>query len=206
METALLEPPMLLLAAGSANQKQFVSLPHVRGVSVLLLSALTVSADHPLTLKISEEPVMTGSDVTLYCENVNGDFVKAYFYFNGTKRGSEPQHMFTIHKVQQSDEGLYSCSTDEDGKSPQVWLRVKDPPTTFDPPHTTSSSTMSNSHTTTVYTPTAFNYTDDTDSSSFPIITVVAVLCSLVLVVFGFVQLWRKQTGMNIIRFRLEPD
>ncbi|KAK2863617.1 hypothetical protein Q5P01_003150 [Channa striata] len=139
------------------------SVPLLLGVSVLLLSGLTVSADHPLTLKFSEYPVMTGSDVTLYCENVNGDFVKAYLFFNETKRGSEPQNMFTIHKVQRSDEGLYSCSTDEDGKSPQVWLRVQDPPTTSGPRHTTTSSTAS---TTTLDTASGFNNTGASDTSS----------------------------------------
>ncbi|KAF3698456.1 hypothetical protein EXN66_Car014137 [Channa argus] len=121
------------------------SVPLLLGVSVLLLSGLSVSADHPLVLTFSEDPVMTGSDVTLYCENKNGDFVKAFFYFNDTKLGSDPRNMFTIHKVQRADEGLYSCFTDEDGKTPESRLRVRDPTTTSDP------------HTTTVYTATAFN-------------------------------------------------
>ncbi|KAF3698453.1 hypothetical protein EXN66_Car014134 [Channa argus] len=165
-------------------------------VSVLLLFGLTVSADHPLVLKFSEDPVMTGSDVTLYCENKNGDFVKAFFYFNDTKLGSDPRNMFTIHKVQRADEGLYSCFTDEDGKTPESRLRVRDPPPTSDPQTTT-----------TVYTATAFNNNKAnatvSSSSTLPV-PVVAALGSLgilfflvlfFLVVVGLVQLWRKQEG-----------
>ncbi|XP_067379643.1 uncharacterized protein [Channa argus] len=188
----------------------------VLGLSVLLLllllSGLIVSADHhQVVLKFSEDPVLTGSDVTLYCEKkTKGDAVKAYFYFNETKLGSEPKIMFTISKVQQSDEGLYSCSTDVHGQSPQSRLRVRDPPPTSDPhtttssttsdPHTTTSSTTSDPHTTASYAATAFNTTDVIAPSSFPIITVVAVVCSLVLLILvlvGCLQLWRKQTGRN---------
>ncbi|KAF3698460.1 hypothetical protein EXN66_Car014141 [Channa argus] len=134
------------------------------GVSVLL-SGFTVSADHLLVLKFSEDPVMTGSDVTLQCKKTIGDFVEAYFFFNETKLVSDPKIVFIIHKVQRSDEGFYSCSTDVHGKSPQVQLRVRDPPTTSDPHTTTSSTTSDPQTTTTVYTATAFNNTEATAST-----------------------------------------
>ncbi|KAK2828363.1 hypothetical protein Q5P01_019397 [Channa striata] len=93
--------------------------------SVSLLLGTRHRANPPLTLRFSENPVMTGSDVTLTCEKTtNGGAVKAYFHING-KVVSHPVVTFTISKVQQSDKGLYSCSTDEDGKAPQVWLKVK---------------------------------------------------------------------------------
>ncbi|XP_026180858.1 uncharacterized protein LOC113140939 [Mastacembelus armatus] len=110
------------------------------GVSVLLLSGLTVSAGS-LQVQIPSSPVLTGSDVTLHCLKTNGDIVRAYFYVNETRLGNDLRVGFTISKVQQSDEGLYWCATDESGSSPRSWLRVKDPPpTTSDPPTTSSSS------------------------------------------------------------------
>ncbi|XP_067379536.1 uncharacterized protein [Channa argus] len=166
---------------------------------LLLLSGLTVSADHRLVLKFSENPVMTGSDVTLYCvKQTKGDAVKAYFYFNETKLVSDPKIVFIIHKVQHSNEGFYSCATGAYGKSPESWLRVRDPPTTSDP-HTTTSSTTSDPQTTALYTATAFNNTDVSASSSV-IIIVVIVLCSLVLLILvmsGCLQLCRKQRGQT---------
>ncbi|XP_067379531.1 uncharacterized protein [Channa argus] len=178
----------------------------------LLLPAVTVCADHPLVLKIPKRPVMTGSDVSLYCEKRNGDFLKAFFYVNETLLASILQQRFTIHNVKRSDEGLYSCSTYEYKKSPQSWLRVRDPPTTSDP-HIITSSTTSDPHIITLYTapvnlsllPNA-SFPPPPVSSTFPsptrplLITIIAVLGSLVFVVLLFmvvvelVQLSRKQT------------
>ncbi|XP_067379645.1 uncharacterized protein [Channa argus] len=153
------------------------------GVSVLL-SGFTVSADHPLVLKFSDYPVMTGSDVTLYCEKkTKGDAVEAYFYFNENLLQTDLDVRFTIHKVQRSHEGLYSCSTDLLGKSPESRLRVRDPPPTSAPPHTTTSSTNSNPHTITVYSPTstALNHTDDPVSlSRTPLLIMVRVFLHVV--------------------------
>ncbi|KAF3698454.1 hypothetical protein EXN66_Car014135 [Channa argus] len=101
--------------------------------------------DKDLILEIPALPVLTGSDVTLSCRNRNGDKVKAYFYKNGKVTEDK------LQRVQQSDEGLYSCFTDEDGKSADSRLRVRDPPPTSAPQTTTSSTT------TTVYAATSFN-------------------------------------------------
>ncbi|KAL4009435.1 hypothetical protein ACER0C_003287 [Sarotherodon galilaeus] len=59
-------------------------------------------------LLIPALPVWTGSDVTLECSN--GKTAAAYFFIKG---------------IQKADEGFYSCSTNEDGKSPESFLRVR---------------------------------------------------------------------------------
>ncbi|XP_067379644.1 uncharacterized protein [Channa argus] len=177
----------------------------ILSVSVLLLlSGLTVSADHRLVLKFSEDPVMTGSDVTLQCKKTKGDFVEAYFYFNENLLQTDLNVGFTIHKVQRSHEGLYLCSTDLLGKSPESRLRVKDPPTTSAPPHTTTSSTNSNPHTITVSTSTLKSYVTSNFSQTSlfstsllaPVVAALGSLFILVLVVVGL-KLLRKQTGRN---------
>ncbi|KAK2809338.1 hypothetical protein Q5P01_000561 [Channa striata] len=80
------------------------------------------------------------------------------------------------------------------GDSPESRLRVRDPPTTSDPPQTTALHTPAS---------TAFSNTGLPASSSplppfyssfiVPIIAVVGSLVLMVLVVVGLVQLWRKQ-------------
>ncbi|KAF3698413.1 Fc receptor-like protein 5 [Channa argus] len=82
-----------------------------------------------LILQIPALPVVTGSDVTLHCKNRKDGVVSASFFKNGSLIGDKVQEL-TISKIQQSDEGLYSCSTDEFGSSPQSLLRVRDLPTT----------------------------------------------------------------------------
>ncbi|CAI5657376.1 unnamed protein product [Oreochromis niloticus] len=83
-------------------------------------------------LEIPALPVRTGNDVILRCRQRNGATVKAYFFINGSSVGPKPEHIIT--NITQADEGLYSCSTDEGGKSPQSSLRVRDPPTIIHPP------------------------------------------------------------------------
>ncbi|XP_030578986.1 uncharacterized protein LOC115775654 [Archocentrus centrarchus] len=92
-------------------------------------------SDDSLILEIPALPVRTGSDITLHCRQKNGDTVAAYFFFNGSVLGSgKSEH--TITNIQQSDEGLYSCSTDTLGSSPQSFLRVRGPL----PPHVQSTT------------------------------------------------------------------
>ncbi|CAI5657439.1 unnamed protein product [Oreochromis niloticus] len=85
-------------------------------------------------LEIPALPVRTGSDVILLCRQRNGATVAAYFFINGhqAENKTKPQHIIT--NITQADEGLYSCSTDEGGNSPQSSLRVRDPPTIIHPP------------------------------------------------------------------------
>ncbi|KAL4009391.1 hypothetical protein ACER0C_003243 [Sarotherodon galilaeus] len=75
-------------------------------------------------LEIPALPVRTGSDVTLRCRQRNGATVAAYFFIKGSSVGHKPEHIIT--NITQADEGLYSCSTDEGGKSPQSSLRVRE--------------------------------------------------------------------------------
>ncbi|CAI5657441.1 unnamed protein product [Oreochromis niloticus] len=87
-----------------------------------------------LILEIPALPVRTGSDVILRCRQRNGATVTAYFFINGHQAENEIKPEHNITKVQQADEGLYSCSTDQGGNSPQSSLRVRDPPTIIHPP------------------------------------------------------------------------
>ncbi|XP_035772166.1 uncharacterized protein LOC118455972, partial [Neolamprologus brichardi] len=76
-------------------------------------------------LEIPALPVRTGSNMTLRCRQRNGGTVRAYFFINGSHVGSESKSELIITNVQQSDEGLYSCSTDTFGESHQSFLRVR---------------------------------------------------------------------------------
>ncbi|KAL4009714.1 hypothetical protein ACER0C_003566 [Sarotherodon galilaeus] len=82
--------------------------------------------DKGVILEIPALPVRTGSDVILRCRQRNGA-TAAYFFIKGPRpKETKPEHIIT--KVQQSDEGLYSCSTDQGAKSPESSLRVRAPP------------------------------------------------------------------------------
>uniref|UniRef100_A0AAZ1XIW0 Immunoglobulin domain-containing protein n=2 Tax=Oreochromis aureus TaxID=47969 RepID=A0AAZ1XIW0_OREAU len=89
---------------------------------------ITVSDKHVI-LEIPAVPVSTGSDVTLQCKKKTGGTAAAYFYFNGCLVRPKSEKNITIN-VQQSDEGLYYCATDEFGSSHQSFLRVRGPSTT----------------------------------------------------------------------------
>ncbi|CAI5657677.1 unnamed protein product [Oreochromis niloticus] len=90
------------------------------------------TTDKGVILEIPALPVRTGSDVILRCRQRNGA-TAAYFFIKGPRpKETKPEHIIT--KVQQSDEGLYSCSTDQGAKSPESSLRVRDPPTIIHPP------------------------------------------------------------------------
>ncbi|KAL4009740.1 hypothetical protein ACER0C_003592 [Sarotherodon galilaeus] len=83
------------------------------------------TTDKGVILEIPALPVRTGSDVILRCRQRNGA-TAAYFFINGSHHGLKPEHIIT--KFQHSHEGLYSCSTDQGGKSPEGFLRVRDAP------------------------------------------------------------------------------
>ncbi|XP_063325218.1 uncharacterized protein LOC134624394 isoform X2 [Pelmatolapia mariae] len=90
------------------------------------------TTDEGVILEIPALPVRTGSDVILRCRQRNGATVKAYFFIKGSSVGPKPKHIIT--NITQADEGLYSCSTNQGGKSPQSSLRFRDPPTIIHPP------------------------------------------------------------------------
>ncbi|CAI5657396.1 unnamed protein product [Oreochromis niloticus] len=103
------------------------------------------TTDKAVILEIPALPVRTGSDVILRCRQRNGATVKAYFFIKGSSVGHKPKHIIT--NITQADEGLYSCSTNQGGKSPQSSLRVRDPHTIIHPPpphHPPPPSTSSN--------------------------------------------------------------
>ncbi|XP_038565669.1 uncharacterized protein LOC119896233 isoform X2 [Micropterus salmoides] len=121
------------------------------GVSVLLLSGLTDSADSQVTLEIPALPVVAGSDVTLRCRTKDQVTLEAFFIRNGSKLGSGPEGQFTIRNISQSDEGLYWCYFDQTAESPRRWLSVRGPTApststcTSAPPFPSSSSSSSSS-------------------------------------------------------------
>ncbi|XP_026004556.1 uncharacterized protein LOC113010004 isoform X2 [Astatotilapia calliptera] len=85
-----------------------------------------------LILKAPSSPVWTGSNVTLLCESRDGEPRKSYFYKDGNMIGSDLEGTLTLTNVQKSDEGLYSCSTEDHPHTHESRLTVRDPPT--DPP------------------------------------------------------------------------
>ncbi|XP_025766879.1 uncharacterized protein LOC109203765 isoform X1 [Oreochromis niloticus] len=102
-------------------------------VTLLSLTVCLCWSDKDVILEIPALSVRTGSDVILRCRQRNGATVAAYFFIKGPRpKETKPEHIIT--KVQQSDEGLYSCSTDQGAKSPESFLRVRDPPTIIHPP------------------------------------------------------------------------
>ncbi|XP_038583053.1 papilin-like isoform X1 [Micropterus salmoides] len=104
------------------------------GVSVLLLSGQTVSADPQVILEIPALPVVAGSDVTLRCTSKDQVALEAFFIRDGSKLGSGPEGQFTIRNAQPSDEGLYWCYFDQTEESPRRWLSVRDPQVSLEIP------------------------------------------------------------------------
>ncbi|XP_042072176.1 uncharacterized protein LOC121812956 [Haplochromis burtoni] len=125
-------------------------------------------------LLIPALPVWTGSDVTLQCSN--GKIAAAYFFIQGSPLEHNPKPKHILTKVQKSDEGFYSCSTNEDGKSPESFLRVRDSPPSTTSPLLLATPSSSSPH----------------SSSSLPLYLLVL---PVVLVLVEGVVLWRKQRG-----------
>ncbi|XP_039459032.1 uncharacterized protein LOC120434759 [Oreochromis aureus] len=147
---------------------------------------ITVS-DNRVILEIPALPVRTGSDVTLHCKKKTGGTAAAYFYFNGRPVRPKTEKNITIN-VQQSDEGLYWCATDEFGLSPQSFLRVRDPATPTPPP----TKTTANIHISCSPPPPLPN-----PSFIIPVIVTVGSLVLVVLVLVAVQLLWKKHTGKH---------
>ncbi|XP_035771879.1 uncharacterized protein LOC102794878 [Neolamprologus brichardi] len=103
-------------------------------------SVQSETTEKSVILEIPALPVRTGSNVTLRCRKRNGATVKAYFHIKGSSVGHKQAYI--INNTQQADEGLYWCSTDESGKTPRSFLRVRDPPKIIHlpPPHCRSKN------------------------------------------------------------------
>ncbi|XP_039464344.1 uncharacterized protein LOC116329876 [Oreochromis aureus] len=136
-------------------------------------------------LEIPALPVMTGSDVTLYCTPKEGERRKSYFIRDNVTLGSGPEGKWNLSKVQRSDEGLYSCHTDIHPRSPQSRLRVRDLSPVDSPPTTTSPLLL------TTFPPSS----SSPHSSSSLLLYLLVLPVVLVLVLVGGVVLWRKQRG-----------
>ncbi|XP_056224993.1 low affinity immunoglobulin gamma Fc region receptor II-like [Seriola aureovittata] len=84
-------------------------------------------------------PVMEGHDVTLHCKTKTPPSnLPAAFYKDGSLITETTGHM-TIHHVDKSDEGLYSCDIRGHGESPRSWITVTGDPTTTAPPTASTS-------------------------------------------------------------------
>ncbi|XP_026016815.1 uncharacterized protein LOC113017936 [Astatotilapia calliptera] len=152
---------------------------------------ITVSDKHVI-LQIPALPVRTGSDVTLRCKKKTGGTAAAYFYCNGRPVGPKLEKNITIN-VQQSDEGLYWCSTDEFGSSPQSFLRVRD---VYDTTTISPSATKPPPTTTT-------NLNSPPSTSSSSIISPVAALGSLGLldlILVAALLFWNKKIGIKCVK------
>ncbi|XP_030578983.1 uncharacterized protein LOC115775651 [Archocentrus centrarchus] len=146
--------------------------------------SISVSDDSPI-LEIPALPVRTGSDITLHCRQKNGDTVAAYFFFNERRVASGRKSEHTITSIQKSDEGLYSCSTDTLGSSPQSFLRVR-----ALPPHVQSTTACTSPG---ISAPPSSPTALPPPLFSSSIIPVVAGLVSVVLLVLvGVLLFYRK--------------
>ncbi|XP_039873599.1 Fc receptor-like protein 5 isoform X2 [Simochromis diagramma] len=137
-------------------------------------------SEKQLILEIPALPVNTGSNVTLLCKPRNGSAKKSYFFRDKVKLGHGPEGKWILHNVQQSDEGLYSCST-LIHQSPQSRLKVKEPPP---PPHTTIMYTPSPSPShSPSHSPSPRGNTEPSASSSLrprsPSVSVLRLFCHL---------------------------
>lgn len=63
--------------------------------------------------------------MTLLCQSRDGEPVKSYFYKDGDMIGSDPKENLTLTNVQKSDEGLYSCSTEDHPHTHESRLTVR---------------------------------------------------------------------------------
>ncbi|XP_067435892.1 low affinity immunoglobulin gamma Fc region receptor III-A-like isoform X8 [Thunnus thynnus] len=127
---------------------------------------ITVTAGSVI-LESPVHPVMEGDDVTLRCRNkTNSTNLQADFYKDGVLMKSAAAAEMTINNVSMSDEGLYKCTSDV-GTSPESRLAVGAPD--------------EGNHTV-------------LHRSSIPLllwIAVIIVTVSLVLLVVGFLCIWR---------------
>ncbi|CAI5692182.1 unnamed protein product [Oreochromis niloticus] len=158
---------------------------------------ITVS-DKEVILEIPALPVSRGSDVTLSCKKETGGPAAAYFYCNGRPVRPKSEHIITIN-VQQSDEGLYWCSNDEFGSSPQSYLRVRGPPTKAS--FTTKTTAKATTTTATTITTHISHPSPPPPSSSSSIVLVMAAvvfLCLLDLFLVVVLLTGWRQTGRTL--------
>uniref|UniRef100_A0A669DI76 Ig-like domain-containing protein n=1 Tax=Oreochromis niloticus TaxID=8128 RepID=A0A669DI76_ORENI len=69
-------------------------------------------------------PITEGDDLTLVCVTKKPTKNWSAFYKDGALISSVPTGRLTIRNVAKSDEGVYNCETERDGKSPSSWIAV----------------------------------------------------------------------------------
>ncbi|CAI5661085.1 unnamed protein product [Oreochromis niloticus] len=85
---------------------------------------ITITAGSVI-LETPTHPVKEGNEVILNCKNkeTQSEHITD-FYKDGVSLGTWNQSSMTIKNVSKSDEGLYKCSIDGAGESPESWLAV----------------------------------------------------------------------------------
>ncbi|XP_008436177.1 Fc receptor-like protein 2 [Poecilia reticulata] len=127
--------------------------------------------DRVFILEIPALPVVKGINVTLHCRHKDGSIRAAFFYRNSQIIGDGVKSQKAIiHRVQQSDEGSYWCSTDTSGSSPHSYLRVRDPPLPQPSSYPMTASTSS------------ADGANHTASSPSPSVSLVHLLCHLLVI------------------------
>uniref|UniRef100_A0A669DGT9 Ig-like domain-containing protein n=1 Tax=Oreochromis niloticus TaxID=8128 RepID=A0A669DGT9_ORENI len=85
---------------------------------------LTVTAGSVILQTGVALPITEGDDLTLVCVTKKPTKNWSAFYKDGALISSVPTGRLTIRNVAKSDEGVYNCETERDGKSPSSWIAV----------------------------------------------------------------------------------
>uniref|UniRef100_A0AAZ1XX33 Ig-like domain-containing protein n=1 Tax=Oreochromis aureus TaxID=47969 RepID=A0AAZ1XX33_OREAU len=85
---------------------------------------LTVTAGSVILQTGVALPITEGDDLTLVCVTKKPTKNWSAFYKDGALISSVPTGRLTIRNVAKSDEGVYNCETERDGKSPLSWIAI----------------------------------------------------------------------------------
>ncbi|XP_054482868.1 uncharacterized protein LOC129115302 [Anoplopoma fimbria] len=114
------------------------------GVKTSYTVNITVTGG-PVILESPVLPVMEGEAATLSCrDKQESPNLTAEFFKDGHLMERSSTVNMTIHRVNESDEGVYKCRISNGGESPESWLTVREASSTSSSP-TSSSSTSSSS-------------------------------------------------------------
>uniref|UniRef100_A0A669BNX4 Ig-like domain-containing protein n=1 Tax=Oreochromis niloticus TaxID=8128 RepID=A0A669BNX4_ORENI len=117
---------------GSADWNVIMTLPWDTGVywceskngQTSEMQNLTVTAGSVILQTGVALPITEGDDLTLVCVTKKPTKNWSAFYKDGALISSVPTGRLTIRNVAKSDEGVYNCETERDGKSPSSWIAV----------------------------------------------------------------------------------
>ncbi|KAL3050913.1 hypothetical protein OYC64_001232 [Pagothenia borchgrevinki] len=133
-------------------------------------------------------PVIEGDDVTLICRTKMADPPSANFFKDGVFIGNESAGHMTLHHVSRSDEGLYKCSVQNEGESPESRLSVSDKP-----PVTATNTPTSSSSSSTMNTPTTLSSLH----LVFRLLRHLVVFCPYCICTYIVVSLYRERARGN---------